>query len=112
MRWGNIVYTEFDRIYAFRLSFICLVLLLYYWSGCCWAFAAAASIEGINQIVTNQLVSLSEQQLLDCDVNSYGCDGGQMITALQYVKDNGGIDTEENYPYKAVQGDCPANQVC
>ncbi|XP_008225270.1 PREDICTED: zingipain-2-like [Prunus mume] len=80
--------------------------------GCCWAFSAVAAVEGINQIQTGELISLSEQQLLDC-TSSYGnkgCDGGFMTSSFQYIQQNGGIASEENYPYQAVEGTCNANQ--
>lgn len=35
--------------------------------GCCWAFATIGVVESINAMATGELVSLSEQQLLDCD---------------------------------------------
>lgn len=44
--------------------------------GSCWAFSATASIEGFYQIKTGELLSLSEQQMVDCDTQCYGCDGG------------------------------------
>ncbi|OMO87502.1 Granulin [Corchorus capsularis] len=73
----------------------------------CWAFSATGAMEGINQIVTGSLVSLSEQELVDCD-RSYnsGCEGGLMDYAYQFVIDNHGIDTEEDYPYQGREKSC------
>ncbi|KAI9201532.1 hypothetical protein LWI28_024933 [Acer negundo] len=75
--------------------------------GACWAFAATGAIEGINEIVTGSLVSLSEQELIDCD-QSYnaGCGGGLMDYAYQFIIENHGIDTEEDYPYRGQDNAC------
>nr|GMD71844.1 senescence-specific cysteine protease SAG39-like [Ipomoea batatas] len=74
--------------------------------GCCWAFSSVASIEGITQIKTDKLISLSEQQLLDCDLISLGCHGGWIGAGFLYVLIHGGITTEENYPYTMKKGFC------
>jgi len=69
--------------------------------GSCWAFGAAGSLEGQIFKKTGELVSLSTQQLVDCDKKSSGCNGGLEIWAWDYVIKNGGINTDEDYPYEA-----------
>lgn len=80
--------------------------------GACWSFSATGAIEGINKIVTGSLVSLSEQELIDCDRGyDEGCDGGLMDYAYQFVISNHGIDTENDYPYEARQKSCNRNKL-
>ncbi|KAK6146215.1 hypothetical protein DH2020_020084 [Rehmannia glutinosa] len=74
--------------------------------GSCWAFSAVAAMEGINQIKTGKLVSLSEQEIMDCDKKDGSCSGGDMDTAFEFVIKSRGLATESNYPYKGEYGVC------
>ena len=76
--------------------------------GACWAFGVNAALEGVYQIATGQLRSLSEQQLIDCSVSSgnTGCEGGDQNLAFDYIVKNRGLDSEDDYTYDAN------NEVC
>ena len=67
--------------------------------GSCWAFSTVAAIESLNSIMNNELLNLSEQELLDCAGDEYknkGCNGGLMENAFHYVMDKG-LCSENNY---------------
>ncbi|KAJ4880089.1 Cysteine proteinase RD19a [Raphanus sativus] len=75
--------------------------------------SATGALEGANFLATGKLVSLSEQQLVDCDHEcdpeeagscDSGCNGGLMNSAFEYTLKTGGLMREEDYPYTGKDG--------
>jgi hypothetical protein len=78
--------------------------------GSCWAFSTVANIEGVNFVKMQKLVSLSEQQLVDCDKTGpdgdQGCNGGLPANAFKFMISSGmGLESEAKYPYTGTRGD-------
>uniref|UniRef100_A0A146M8L0 Cathepsin L n=1 Tax=Lygus hesperus TaxID=30085 RepID=A0A146M8L0_LYGHE len=74
----------------------------------CWAFSTIGAIEA--QIIrsTGRTIYLSQQNLIDCaktDYGGHGCNGGSMVGAYKYIRDNG-VNTAISYPYEAKDGIC------
>jgi cathepsin L len=76
--------------------------------GSCWAFSTTGGLEGAWEISTGNLVSMSEQQFVDCDKSSMGCNGGNMGSAFQWAEGTT-VATEESYAYTAKDGSCKSS---
>ncbi|CAN8009395.1 unnamed protein product, partial [Ixodes pacificus] len=78
--------------------------------GSCWAFSTTGNIEGQWFLSRKKLLSLSEQELVDCDHVDSGCEGGYMGQAFKAVIEMGGLETESDYPYKGSDNNCTFNK--
>merc|ERR1712080_140266 len=81
--------------------------------GSCWAFGAVGGLEGAWFINKGSLPDCSEQELVSCDPQSQGCNGGWHYWAFDWVKGNGenGIDTQASYPYTGKDDACDTAKI-
>jgi len=77
--------------------------------GSCWAFSSIASIESRNAIKNGELLKLSEQELIDCDTNNMGCNGGMPDKAFKWAMDHNLVN-RDTCPYQNMEThSCCAN---
>ena len=77
--------------------------------GSCWAFATVANLEGLYAAKKGVIKTFSEQMLVDCDTSDSGCNGGLMEYAFTWLKNNGGIMFDSDYPYTGRKSTCRKN---
>ena len=71
--------------------------------GACWAYSVTQQMQadGVRSGIFTLNTSLSAQQILACDDQSFGCEGGWTERAYQYVQQKGGVALDSDYPYTA-----------
>eukprot|EP01123_Difflugia_compressa_P014102 TRINITY_DN6_c0_g1_i33.p1 TRINITY_DN6_c0_g1~~TRINITY_DN6_c0_g1_i33.p1 ORF type:complete len:354 (-),score=74.03 TRINITY_DN6_c0_g1_i33:60-1049(-) len=78
--------------------------------GSCWAFSTTETVESANLIAGNAQTIGSPQEIVDCFTGASGCSGGWPVDALNWVVQQGGLDTDSCYPYTAQNGNCASSQ--
>ena len=78
--------------------------------GSCWAFGTLGNLESIYAMHKGTLKAFSKQMLVDCDTSDSGCNGGLMEYAYTWIRKNGGIMFDSDYPYKGVKSTCKSDK--
>ncbi|KAG7375263.1 hypothetical protein PHYPSEUDO_002186 [Phytophthora pseudosyringae] len=83
--------------------------------GDCWAFATAtaSAVESAQCIAGGQksLNKFSEQQLVSCNTQNNGCNGGAPQYAFDYILEHG-FCMEDSFPYASSEGSVPPCASC
>ena len=74
--------------------------------GSCWAFSSTSALETFMRLRNYSVERLSEQELVDCSLHNYGCNGGLMHLAYDYVIENNGLYHNNDYLYMGVDQNC------
>ncbi len=74
--------------------------------GSCWAFSVTTALETFMRNNNYNVSRLSEQELVNCSPYDYGCNGGMMHTAFNYIIENGGLYTNDDFPYLGITENC------
>lgn len=77
--------------------------------GSCWAFGATEAFSDRYAIASGDKIDvvLSPEELVSCDTNDYGCNGGYMDMAWEFLAETGAV-TDSCFPYTAGSGQAPA----
>jgi len=78
--------------------------------GSCWAFSVTTALETFMRNRNYKVGRLSEQELVNCSPYDYGCNGGMMHTAFDYIIENGGLFSNDDFPYLAITENCTTHQ--
>ena len=74
--------------------------------GSCYAFSTINVLETFMRINNYTVDRLSEQQIVDCSPNDYGCEGGFMHNSLDFIIDNKGLLSNDDYKYMGITQNC------
>jgi hypothetical protein len=75
------------------------IYLYFYKCRRCWKFSAIASVEGQSGKATGKYLSLSKQQLVDCDTYDSGYNGGHPMDAFNYILSSPSKEINTNLAY-------------
>ena len=78
--------------------------------GSCWAFSSTGNLEGLYYLKYKNMITFSEQQLVDCDTKDSGCNGGLMEYTFAWIQENGGLMSDADYKYKGYKGRCQQDE--
>jgi hypothetical protein len=79
--------------------------------GSCWSFGICTASEFAYYLKTGKIVSFSEQQLVSCDKDDMGCQGGMPTVAYKF-EEHEGFCLEKDYPYVSGDGNVPECRTC